>query len=52
MTALRQSTIEELEKVPEDKLAIVIHFIQKVTENNGKHTGGSHGGINIYDEYW
>lgn len=34
MTALRQSAIEELEKVPEDKLAIIIQFIHKVTENN------------------
>lgn len=34
MTALRQSAIEELEKVPEDKLAVIIQFIHKVTENN------------------
>lgn len=32
MTALRKSAIEELEKVPEDKLAVIIQFIHKVTE--------------------
>ena len=32
MTALRKSAIEELEKVPEDKLAVIIPFIHKVTE--------------------
>lgn len=41
MTALRQSAIEELEKVPENKLAVIIQFIHKVTENNevGKKYG-------------
>ena len=34
MTALRKSVIEELEKVPEDKLAEIIQFIRKVKENN------------------
>lgn len=34
MTALRKSAIEELEKVPEDKLAEIIQFIRKVKENN------------------
>lgn len=34
MTALRQSAIEELERVPEDKLAVIIQFIQKVIENS------------------
>ncbi|MEH2928910.1 hypothetical protein VSQ48_03130 [Candidatus Ventrimonas sp. KK005] len=34
MTASRQSAIEELERVPEDKLAVIIQFIQKVIENS------------------
>ncbi len=38
MTALRQSAIEELERVPEDKLAVII---QKVIENS--ETGKKYG---------
>lgn len=30
MTALRQSAIAELQKVPEDKLGIIIQFINKL----------------------
>ena len=41
MTALRQSAIEELERVPEDKLAVIIQFIQKVIENS--ETGKKYG---------
>lgn len=43
MTALRKSAIEELEKVPEDKLAEIIQFIRKVKENNttGKNVWNS-----------
>ena len=41
MTALRQSAIEELERVPEDKLAVIIQFIQKVIENT--ETGKKYG---------
>lgn len=32
MTALRQNAIAELEKVPEDKLGVVINFINKIVE--------------------
>ena len=41
MTALRQSALEELERVPEDKLAVIIQFIQKVIENS--ETGKKYG---------
>lgn len=41
MTASRQSAIEELERVPEDKLAVIIQFIQKVIENS--ETGKKYG---------
>ncbi|MBD5458300.1 MAG: hypothetical protein HDR27_06995 [Lachnospiraceae bacterium] len=39
MTALRQSAIAELEKVPEDKLGAIIQFINKlVGEDEVKRT--------------
>lgn len=34
MTALRQSAIAELERVPEDKLGVIIQFINKIVEEN------------------
>lgn len=34
MTALRQSAIAELERVPEDKLGTVINFINKLLREN------------------
>lgn len=34
MTALRKNAIEELGKAPEDKLAVIIQFIHKVTEES------------------
>lgn len=34
MTALRQSAIAELERVPEDKLAAIIQFINKLVEED------------------
>ena len=40
MTALRQSAIAELERVPEDKLATIIQFINNLMkENETKETG-------------
>lgn len=34
MTALRRSVIAELEKVPEDKLGIIIQFISELSGGN------------------
>ena len=40
MTTLRQSAIEELERVPEDKLTTIIQFINNLMkENETKETG-------------
>lgn len=40
MTTLRQSAIEELERVPEDKLTTIIQFIYNLMkENETKETG-------------
>lgn len=36
MTALRQSAIAELEKVPEEKLGVIIQFINKIVEEETK----------------
>lgn len=36
MTVLRQSAIAELEKVPEDKLHIIIRFIDKLMKETGE----------------
>lgn len=36
MTALRQSVIAELERVPEDKLGAIIQFINKLKEDETK----------------
>ena len=35
MTALRQSIIAELEKVPEDKLHVIMQFIDTLTDEAG-----------------
>lgn len=40
MTALRQNAIAELQKVPEDKLGIIIQFINRLmTETETKKEG-------------
>lgn len=36
MTALRRSAIAELERVPEDKLDVIIQFINKIAGEDGK----------------
>lgn len=35
MTALRQSIIAELESVPEDKLHVIMQFIDTLTDESG-----------------
>ena len=41
MTALRQSAIAELERVPEDKLAAIIQFINNLMKENETKERGS-----------